>query len=94
MTDGTLGFEISESIYRKRGYEPSLEALPWAELDRAAWRRIGEVGRDLRASGASVPLTDLAIAVAAVSAGASVWTRDEDFERIRSALPELDLVSP
>ena len=72
----------------------ALEALPWAELDRAAWRRIGEVGRDLRASGASVPLTDLAIAVAAVSAGASVWTRDEDFERMRSALPELDLVSP
>jgi hypothetical protein len=24
------GFEISESIYRERGYEPPLEALPWS----------------------------------------------------------------
>ena len=29
VTDGTLGFKISESIYRKRGYEPPLETLPW-----------------------------------------------------------------
>jgi predicted nucleic acid-binding protein len=69
----------------------ALEALSWAELDRSAWRRVGEVAHDLRAAGLSVPLTDLAIAVAAVSAGASVWTRDDDFERIRSVLPELEL---
>lgn len=72
----------------------ALEALPWAELDRAGWRRIGEVAHELRSRGVSVPLTDLAIAVAAVSADASVWTRDEDFERIRAALPELELVDP
>lgn len=70
----------------------ALEALPWAELDRAAWRRIGEAAHELRAVGLSVPLTDLAIAVAAVSAGASLWTRDEDFRRISSALPELELL--
>lgn len=69
----------------------ALEALPWAELDRAAWRQVGEVAHDLRAAGVSVPLTDLAIAVAALSAGASVWTRDKDFDRLRSALPELEL---
>jgi predicted nucleic acid-binding protein len=70
----------------------ALEALPWAELDRSAWRRIGELAHELRASGESVPLTDLMIAVAAVGAGASVWTRDEDFGRIESALAELELV--
>ena len=70
----------------------ALEALPWAELDRHAWRRVGEVAHDLRAAGASVALTDQAIAVAAVSADASVWTRDEDFDRIHTVLPELDLV--
>lgn len=69
----------------------ALEALPWAELDRAAWRQVGEVAHDLRAAGVSVPLTDLAIAVAALSTGASVWTRDKDFDRLRSALPELEL---
>jgi predicted nucleic acid-binding protein len=72
----------------------ALEALPWAELDRAAWRRVGELAHALRAAGTSVPLTDLAIAVAAVSAGASVWTHDTDFERVRSVLPELELVEP
>ncbi len=70
----------------------ALEALPWAELDRHAWRCVGEVAHDLRAAGASVALTDLAIAVAAVSADASVWTRDDDFDRIRTVLPELELV--
>ena len=72
----------------------ALEALPWAELDRPAWRRVGELAHELRASGESVPLTDLAIAVAAVSAGASLWTHDSDFDRLRSALPELELVDP
>jgi predicted nucleic acid-binding protein len=72
----------------------ALEALPWAELGRVEWRRVGELAHDLRMSGASLPLTDLEIAVAAVSAGASLWTRDDDFERIRSALPQLELVSP
>jgi predicted nucleic acid-binding protein len=70
----------------------ALEALPWADLDRVAWRRVGEVAQELRASGESVPLTDLAIAVAAVGAGAAVWTRDQDFERVRSVLSELELV--
>ena len=36
-------------------------------------------------------LTDLAIAVGAVSAAASVWTHDDDFDRIRAVLPELEL---
>ena len=70
----------------------ALEALPWAELERSAWRRVGEVAHALRANGESVPLTDLTIAVAAVGADASLWTRDDDFDRIRSALPELELV--
>lgn len=72
----------------------ALEALPWADLARSDWQRVGELGHDLRAAGDSVPLTDLAIAVAAVSAGASLWTNDSGFARIRSALPELELLEP
>lgn len=71
----------------------ALEALPWADLDRSAWHRVGEIANDLRAAGVSVALTDVEIAVAAVLAGASLWTRDDDFVRIRAALPELELVS-
>jgi predicted nucleic acid-binding protein len=78
---------------RKDSLWHALEALPWADLDRAAWRRVGEVAQALRAAGISVPLTDVEIAVAAALAGASLWTRDDDFERVRGVLPELELVS-
>lgn len=69
----------------------TLGALPWADLDRAAWRRAGELAHDLGRAGERVALTDVAIAVAAVDAGAAVWTRDSDFRRIRRVLPELEL---
>lgn len=69
----------------------ALGSLPWADLDRPAWRRVGEVAGDLRRRGTSVPLTDVAIAVAAEMAEAELWSRDGDFERIREVLPELTL---
>ena len=64
-----------------------LASLPWADLGRAQWRGGGEVAATLRALGAQVPLTDLAIAVAATEAGAGVWSRHSDFDRLPLALP-------
>jgi predicted nucleic acid-binding protein len=52
------------------------------------------VAGELRRAGTSVPLTDVAIAVAATVAEAELWTRDQDFERIRTALPALELHRP
>ena len=72
----------------------ALGHLPWADLNREAWRRVGELAHDLRQTGTSVPLTDLAIAVAAVIAEAELWSRDADFERIGTALPTLTLHAP
>lgn len=69
----------------------ALGSLPWAELDHAGWRRAGEVANDLRRMGRSVPLTDVVIAVACMRAGASLWTRDRDFEAIGAVLPELEV---
>jgi predicted nucleic acid-binding protein len=69
----------------------ALGSLPWAELDHAAWRQVGELANDLRRAGVSVPLTDLVIAVAAERSQATLWTRDRDFERIRPVLPALEL---
>jgi predicted nucleic acid-binding protein len=66
-------------------------SLPWADLDQTAWREAGEVGGALRRLGISVPLTDVLIAVASARAGATLWTRDRDFERIKEALPALEL---
>jgi len=59
----------------------AIGSLPWADLDRAAWRQVGEVANDLRRRGVSVPLTDVVIAVAAARSDAGLWTHDRDFER-------------
>jgi predicted nucleic acid-binding protein len=69
----------------------ALASFSWATLDQAAWREVGTVAGALRRAGASVPLTDVEIAVAASRAGAGLWTRDTDFERIQEALPTLEL---
>jgi len=69
----------------------ALGSLPWAELDHAGWRQVGELANDLRRADVSVPLTDLVIAVAAARSQATLWTRDQDFERIRPVLPALEL---
>lgn len=69
----------------------TVAALPWAELDREAWRTVGELAFALRRSGLTVPLTDIEIAVASAAAGAALWTRDDDFHRLHSHLPSLEL---
>lgn len=68
-----------------------LGGLPWADLDRAAWRRIGQAAGELRRAGRSVALTDITIAVAAQWAAATVWTADTDFERVRQVVHGLRL---
>jgi predicted nucleic acid-binding protein len=68
--------------------------LPWAALDRAAWQDLGAVARHLRRAGQVLPLTDLAIAVAAARAGHALWSLDSDFERILPALDGLELYRP
>ena len=65
------------------------QGLPWAPLERNEWRRVGEVAAALHEHGMTAALTDVEIAVSAVSAGAALWTRDSDFERIGQVLPEL-----
>ena len=66
-------------------------SLPWVDLDQVAWREVGELGYALRRLGTSVPLVDVAIAVAALSSEAELWTRDTDFARIQGAAPNLSL---
>lgn len=68
-------------------------SLPLADLDRASWEEVGGVARRLRQSGQALPLTDLAIAVAAARAGYALWSLDSDFERIASVLDGLELYS-
>ena len=65
--------------------------LPWADLDRSCWRDVGALARRLRQAGQMLPLTDLAIAVAAARAGYALWSLDSDFKRIVPALDALEL---
>ena len=71
-----------------------LGGLPWADLGRAEWRRVGDLAASLRSSGTSVALTDVEIAVAAVTAGARLWARDSDFDRLGAVLDELTRFTP
>jgi predicted nucleic acid-binding protein len=77
--------EVAERI------SATLASLPWADLTPGAWRDVGVAARRLRKSGQTVPLTDLAIAVAAAHAGHLLWSFDTDFERIRPVLDDLAL---
>ncbi len=67
----------------------TLEGLPWVDLGRREWIRVGEIAGELRAAGATVALTDIEIAVAAMTAEAVVWSADSDFERIAAVVGEL-----
>ncbi len=71
-----------------------LSRLPWASLGQQAWRDVGFFAGELRRRGQSVPITDLAIAVAAVRSEAALWTQDGDFRRVQLALGELRLYEP
>lgn len=77
--------EVAERI------SATLASLPWADLTPAAWRDAGLVARRLRKTGQTMPLTDLAIAVASAHAGHVLWSFDADFERIRLVMDDLAL---
>ena len=71
-----------------------MNGLPWADVDRDGWRRVGEIVGDLLQLGYRVPLTDAAIAVAAVDSGARLWSRDAHFDRIGEHLTDLRRFAP
>ena len=86
---------LAGTISRQRGELWSLlNGLDWFDLGRSQWRRTGEVAAVLRERGATVPLADVGIAVTAVEANASLWTRDKDFDRLSQVLPELKRFRP
>lgn len=88
---GPVAAELLAGVATERRTElwRLLAGLPWADPPRAGWREVGDLAGALRRAGASVPLTDVQIAVAAISAGARLWSRDADFERIAEFAPEL-----
>ena len=80
--------DLSATLWRR------FSGLTWADLDRSAWFRVGQVSSSLRRSGQRVALTDIQIAVAATQVDALLWTRDSDFDRVQEALPQLRRFTP
>jgi len=74
---------------RRSDYAIRLRALPWSGLDRDGWLRAGLVRADLRRTGFTASLIDVAIAVSAVQAAASLWTGDSAHERMAAAMSDL-----
>jgi predicted nucleic acid-binding protein len=69
----------------------TLKSLPWAGLDQAGWHEVGAVASRLRGKGQTLPLTDLAIAVATARAGHVLWSFDSDFDRIHPVVDGLEI---
>ncbi len=69
----------------------SLTGLAWADLNHNAWQSVGLLAAELRDRGQTLPLTDLEIAVAAHTAGATLWTADRHFERVAALLDGFEL---
>jgi predicted nucleic acid-binding protein len=76
---------------RRSEYALRLRALPWSGLDRDGWLRAGLVRGDLRRGGFSASLIDVAIAVCAAQAGASLWSADAAHERVAAGLSDLTI---
>lgn len=60
--------------------------IPYIEVKRQDWERAGELLRDLRQRGITVPLTDALIAIVAKQHGCSVLTLDRHFEHLEVPL--------
>lgn len=74
---------------RRSEYALRLRALPWSALDRDGWLRAGLVRSDLRRGGFTASLIDIAIAVSAAQAGASLWSADAAHERVAAGMNDL-----
>jgi predicted nucleic acid-binding protein len=61
---------------------PLLDAVPNVEVTSDDWAAAADLGADLRATGTTIPLTDLLVARVCLRAGARLWTNDGHFDGI------------
>lgn len=71
-----------------------LLGLRWVELSRDDWTLVGSLAGKLRGRGEKLALTDIEIAVAAISSNTELATHDADFDRIAAIEPKLKLTQP
>ena len=69
-----------------RALTDELEALPYVEVTKQTWTRVGEILSDLERIGQRIALPDAVIAASALENGFSVFSRDEHFRRVAGLL--------
>lgn len=90
---GVVFAEVLQGARSERGYAtllPRLEAIPYQEMTRRTWASAGRLALQLRTEGRLIPLTDMAVAAAALEGEHEVFTLDEHFNRV----PGLRLHTP
>ena len=63
-----------------------LSIIPYVEVKREDWEKAGDLLRNVRQRGITVPLTDALIAIVAKQHGYSVLTLDRHFEHLEVPL--------
>ena len=56
--------------------------LPYSDLSKDGWLRVGELAHQMRRQGQTPGLADLAIATVAIEGGHELYTLDTDFNRV------------
>ena len=82
---GMVLSEILQGIRTKKEasrVKESLKRLPYLEVTRDTWEKAGELSRDLRRRGTTIPLSDIIIASLAIAGGCEVLTVDSHFQHV------------
>ncbi len=62
--------------------EQRLDALPFLDMNKETWRRVGRLLFDLRRQGLTLPPTDALIAAQALESDHDLYTLDEHFQQV------------
>lgn len=82
---GIIVSELIQGIKNEKGREiicSSLDAINFIDMKFEDWIKTGDLSNILRKSGITMPLTDIAIAAAAIGNNLMFVTRDRHFRQI------------
>lgn len=92
-TCGVVVAEVCRGITSRRLYDRAREnfaVMCWVPTNDAIWEEVTELAWTLARIGVTMQVTDMIIAVSALSVDAAVWTFDSDFHYV----PDLRVVTP
>ena len=82
---GIIVSELIQGIKNEKGREiirSSLDAINYIDMKYDDWIKTGDLSNMLRKNGLTLPLTDIAIAAAAIGNNLTLVTRDKHFRQI------------